>query len=308
MRNKVILAIMLLIALTYIAWANTSGWTVGDAATTLAKDTSTVKFDTQSLKITNGDATQAFARQTVTTAAGEDYVFNGWHYGAATVNGASQLVDVDTTAALGVTATQAGISASTWKEINLCFEAADASTTVDLGTGSVTNAEIGYWDEVSILSTPLTQGGCEAADGNTLPTGWSDTGTPDADETQTDTADKHSGSSSILLSSADTDEGATQNVTVVSGRYYTISFWEKNNAQDIDVTLSGATTKTIDATGDNTWTKHSFTFLTSSTTLTVNLISGTAAQSGWFDDIAVIILDQVDASTATPTNRRLILP
>ena len=40
--------------------ANVGGWTQGDAATSLAKDTSVVKFDNQSMKITNGDATQAF--------------------------------------------------------------------------------------------------------------------------------------------------------------------------------------------------------------------------------------------------------
>ncbi len=138
-------------------------WQVGDVATTLAKDTTTIKYDNQSLKITNADASQAFARQSITTVAGEDYYFNGWFYGPSTVNGASQLVDVDATAALGVTATQAGAIASTWKEVDFCFEAGDTSTDIDLGSGSVIDTEIGYWDSVKLLPNLIDDGGMEGA-------------------------------------------------------------------------------------------------------------------------------------------------
>lgn len=279
--------------------ANIGAWVQGDAATTHAKDSTVAVYDAYSLKIRNGDASQAYVRQTVTTTANSDYLFRGYAYGPATVNGASQLVDVDATAALGITATKAGLTATTWGEVTFCFQAADASTTIDLGTGSVTNTEVAYWDQVKLRQNLVAQGGCEAADGNALPTGWSDTGSPDADETQTDSADRHAGATSILLSGAEENEGVTQTITVESGKYYTLAFFEKNNAQDIDVTLATAATATIDATGDNTWTKHSYTFLASGTSLVLSVVSGAASQSGWFDDFSLVKCDTRAASTAT---------
>lgn len=277
---------------------NTGAYVAGDGGTTLSKSTTEIFKDTQSLKVLNGDGTQAFARQTITTVAGNDYHFFGRFFAPDTPNGASQLVDVDLTAALGITVTQANLSAG-WNTVEFAFEAADTSTTIDLGSGSVTNTEFGYWDDVRVEANLVTQPGCEAADGNVLPTGWSDTGSPDADETQTDTADKHSGSSSILLNNCDADEGVTQDVTVVVDEYYTFSLWEKNNAQDVNVELSDAATATMDITGDNSWTKHSFSFKAATTTLTIKVVSGAADQSTWVDDFVVERNDTRAASAAT---------
>jgi hypothetical protein len=190
-----------------------------------------------------------------------------------------------------------------WKRYDFTFSGdQDDVHDIDIsisGAGAGANASTMYLDQVEVREQLTVAGDCEGTDGNTLPTGWSDTGSPDADETQTDSADKHSGSTSILLNAADDTEGATQTITVENGAYYTLSFFEKNNAQDIDVTLGTAATATIDATGDNTWTKHSYTFLTSGTSLVLSLVSGAAAQIGWFDDVSLIPLDTRAASTAT---------
>jgi len=144
------------------------GWKVGDAATTISKSTTQVHGDTYSLKVLNGDASQAFARQTITTVASEVYAFHGWFYAPTTINGASQLVDVDANPALGITCTVAGIGAG-WNEVEFSFAAADASTTIDLGSGSVTNTEFGYWDEVK-LSVKQTHFGITGRD--TTYIGW----------------------------------------------------------------------------------------------------------------------------------------
>lgn len=406
------------------------GWTAGDAASTLNRDTTTVKFDTRSLKITNGDASQAFVRQTITTVDGEDYWFHGWCYAPTTPNGASRLVDVDTTAALGITVTQAGLSAG-WNEIEFTFEATDTSTTIDLGSGSITNAEIGYWDSVELLPNIVDNGGIEvtgseildetdfathaewdvtgvaddtggnvdftfaggtlngtvqqiaadrvstgtnsalyefaytvavttapdgdfaltldnfpdastaldftagthtmhfwsAADATSQPftitatettstvgsftiddvtckeiEGWSKTGTPTTVECCVSTAADHSGVLGIRLTGANDGEGITRDVTVVSGKRYTFSAFAKNNIQDTEILLSGATTKTIDTTNSNAWTVYRHSFEASSTTLTIQLVSGAANQDGYFDDIAVIRLDRNSPSTSTPAS------
>jgi len=191
-----------------------------------------------------------------------------------------------------------------WKYYEMAFEADQAAITLNLritGAGAGTNSATVYVDEGEVLAQLVTQPGCEAADGNALPTGWSDTGTPDADETQTDTAEKHSGASSILLNNCDANEGVTQDVTVVVDNYYTFSFWEKNNAQDINAVLSGAAVTTIDITGDNSWTEHSFTFKAATTTLTIKFTSGAADQSSWIDDVTLTRLDTRAANTATKT-------
>ena len=190
-----------------------------------------------------------------------------------------------------------------WGHKKMSFEADQAAITGKVRitrAGAGANSATVYVDEGEVLEQLVTQPGCEAADGNTLPTGWSDTGSPDADETQTDTADFHSGLSSILLNNCDADEGVTQDVTVVVDQYYTFSFWEKNNSQDINAVLSVAATKTIDATGDNTWTNHRYTFKAATTTLTIKFTSGSANQSSWIDDVTVTRLD-TRANTVTKT-------
>ncbi len=167
--------------------------------------------------------------------------------------------------------------------------------------GAGANAATVYIDSMELRKQLVVSGDCEAADGNALPTGWSDAGSPDAAETQTDTSDFHSGTSSILLNGCDENEGVTQDIIVVVRQKYTLSFWEKNDAQDVDVVLSDAITITIDTTGDNTWSGQSYTFEATTTTLTLSMVAGAAGQSGWFDDLSILKLDEADASTATRT-------
>ena len=97
------------------------------------------------LKITNGDATQAYVGQNVKTAANENYYFSGLHKSAATPNGASQLVDIDGDASKGITVIQAGATvASTLKSIDFCFQAGDTDTTVDLGMEDMISSKSGF--------------------------------------------------------------------------------------------------------------------------------------------------------------------
>jgi len=85
------------------------------------------------------------------TVAGVEYHFHGWFFAPLTPSGAAQLVNVDAAAALGITVTQAAATTGgAWYEVEFDFEAADASTTIDLGSGSVTSGEEGYWSAVQL--------------------------------------------------------------------------------------------------------------------------------------------------------------
>ncbi len=128
---------------------------------------------------------------------------------------------------------------------------------------------------------------------------WDTEGTPATGEVIFSTNADHSGTLGLELILADDGEGIEQDVTVVSGKWYTFSAWARNNNQDTEILLSDATTKTIDTTNANAWTRYAHTFKAGSTTLTIKLVSGASNQNGYFDDVAVIELDQVDASTAS---------
>lgn len=269
------------------------GWTAGDAATTISKSAVEIFKDTASLKVLNGDGTQGFARQTITTVTGADYRFFGRFFAPTTANGASQLVDVDATAALGVTVTQAGLSAG-WNTVEFAFEAADTSTTIDLGSGSVTNTEFGYWDdvrvEVNMIQNPGMEGGADP------PASW----TQEASATVTSDATPHSGTNALKVVAGAANVGASQAVTLVSGKYYTVSVWAQATAGDTaEMTIdTGDTTEisagTVTATS---MTKIQATFLSTGTSGVVYLRGVANGDIVFFDDAVMTQLDEADASS-----------
>ncbi|KKL72799.1 hypothetical protein LCGC14_2081320, partial [marine sediment metagenome] len=264
---------------------NIGGWTAGDAASQIKKDKQIKKLGNTSLRVGNTDGTQAFARATVTTIAGVEYHFRGWFRAPVTPSGAAQLVDVDTTAALGITVTQAGTTTGgTWYEIEFDFEAADTSTTIDLGSGSATNAEYGYWDSVQLYKNYVDTGGFES---NLAGSDWAKTGLPTVDDADTD---EDTGTLSYSVNSDDpVTKYVSQDVTVVVGIDYTFTGRVKCGTVDSAVVvLSGAqaTTTTLDNGADTTnyvTVRNRFTAAT--TTLTIK-IYGDGAEA-FFDNFSV---------------------
>ena len=262
------------------------GWSAGDAASQIKKDKQRRKFGNTSLRVGNTDATQAFARATVTTIAAIEYHFHGWFFAPVTPSGAAQLVDVDGTAALGITVTQAGATtAGAWYEIEFDFEAADTSTTIDLGSGSATNAEYGYWDSVQLYKNYVDTGGFET---NYAGSDWALTGVPTSED-DADT-DEDSGTFSYSINSDDpATKYISQDVTLVAGIDYTFTGRVKCGTADSGVVvLSGAqaTTTTLDNGADTTnWVTVRNRFTAATTTLTIK-IYGDGAEA-FFDNFSV---------------------
>lgn len=263
-------------------------WTVGDAASQLKKDKQYKKRGALSLRVGNTDASQAYGSFDVATTAAVEYHFHGWFRSPVTPNGASQLVDVDTTAALGMTVTQAGATtANTWYEIEFDFEAGDGATTIDLGSGSATDAEYGYWDSVQIYKNYVDAAGFET---NIAGSDWTTVGAPAVDDAD---ADEDSGALCYNINSDDPAlKYVKQDVTVTSGADYTFTGRVKcGTAYKGMIVLSGAGTKSMDNDADTTnyvTVRHRFTAAT--TTLTIKIYGdGVVAR---FDNFSVIKVNE----------------
>lgn len=273
--------------------STTGAWTASGA--TLSKNTTTPIADVADLKVVNDGGSQGLARQTITTASGEDYYFYALHKGATTPNGASQLVNVDADASKGITVTQAGVSAGVTGEVEFSFEAGDTSTDVDLGSGSVTASEIGYWDNVKVFANSVNNGGCEG--GADPPTSW----VQEANATVVSDTSPHAGTNCLKVTAGANNVGASQAVTLVSGQYYTIVGYCKATAGDsarVIIDTGDTTLLTVGTVTATTWTRVRISFKATGTSGNVYLRGVTNTDVVYFDDIA-IIRDDIGSVTAT---------
>ena len=267
--------------------AGIGGWTAGDAGTSLGKNTQYVKFGARSLRITNGDGTQAYVTHDITTITGVEYTFHGWFRAPMTPSGAAQLVDIDTTAALGITVTQAAATtARTWYEIYFTFEAADTTTTVDLGSGSTTSGEIAYWDNIQVFKNYVDTGGFET---NIAGSDWATTGAPTVDDA--DTTEDTGTLCYKINSDTPASKYVSQAVTITSGEEYTFTGRVKaGTADQAVVVLSGAASVTLDNGAETTnWVtvRHRFTAVSGSLVIKI-YGDGVDAR---FDNFSVIKVD-----------------
>jgi len=286
---------------------NIGGWSAGDAASQIKKDKVRKKFGDTSLRVGNTDGTQAFARATVVTITGIEYHFHGWFFAPETPSGAVQLVDVDGTAALGITVTQAGATtAGAWYEVEFDFEAADASTTIDLGSGSATTSEYGYWDSVQLYKNYVDTGGFES---NYAGSDWALTGVPTSED-EADT-DEDTGTLCYSINSQDTaTKYISQTVTLVVGVGYTFTGRIKCGTADKGViALTGAATATLDNGAEITnymTVRHEFT---AATTSLVIKIYGDGAEA-MFDNFSVSKINErwydFNSLVTTPTRQFML--
>jgi hypothetical protein len=263
----------------------------GDAASEVVKDSSQVKKDAQSIKITNGDATPAAFRTIWTTSSGEDYIIRAWHRGAATV-AVQNILAVGATAIINTS--QAGISANTWSFVEACYEATSTSTDMYIQNSSTTSSESSYWDDIKILKNLVNNGGMEA--GSTgIATGWSKLGTL----TPTlSTTNKHSGSQSQAISGGVWSGGSangyllTTVTGLVAGEWYEVSAWAMSSTVHAGPRLffSDTNAGTLGPWSSADFTRKSkiFKAIGTSTVIYLNLTGTDHTITGYLDDLAIV--------------------
>ncbi|MFC1612808.1 LamG-like jellyroll fold domain-containing protein [Patescibacteria group bacterium] len=199
--------------------------------------------------------------------------------------------------------------AGDWRQYELSFEADQTGAHLFkfIQDGSTSGNSIVYVDNFRVDTNLTEDGDFESFQGGNpdIPTSWTNDGL-DSGEGVEGVEQIHSGSNSLKLVAADADEGIYQDVTVESGKFYTLGIWAKNDNQDVDVVLSDAVSATVDlTTSNNNWTKFNYTLKSGGTTLRITIISGATDQTGYFDDVSLVELDSystnTDPTTTTPS-------
>ncbi len=186
-----------------------------------------------------------------------------------------------------------------WKMYEMTFQADQTAITEKLritGAGAGANSATVYLDNAELREDMVDNPGCEG--GADPPAGWSQEGSA----TVTSDTSPHSGTNALKVVAGAANVGASQNVTLVSGKSYTVTGWAKATDGDTaEITIDTGDTSTISvgtvtATG---WTQIKATFLSTGTSGVIYLRGQINGDIVWFDDLLIIQVDEVAASTAT---------
>lgn len=149
-------------------------------------------------------------------------------------------------------------------------------------------ANVGH---VAVIKNLVDNGGFEGTYAGSVAPGWTQAGT----STLLESADEHGGDKAQSIN-GDASNNLYQDVTVVSGHWYTLTGWINGTASVIE--LTGAVTKTLSC-DQATYRKISYTFKALSTNLKVEIYGNGAVSL--FDDLSLIQLSFVEAATSTPS-------
>lgn len=132
-----------------------------------------------------------------------------------------------------------------------------------------------------------------------LPTGWDQEANATIEQ---DATSPHAGTNCLKVTAGANLVGASQAVTLVSGKYYTIIAYCKATSGDtarVIVDTGDGTLLTVGSVTATTWTRVRISFKATGTSGVVYLRGVANTDVVWFDDIAIIRDDSASASTAT---------
>ncbi len=258
------------------------------------------KHDNYAAKIKlAADDSNSYLDESLTS--GQDYLASFWYLlGSDNINSINFTVSGSATVSAEKALTT---DSGNWIKHELSFEADQTGNHLFkfIQDGSTSGNSIVYVDDFRVDKNLADKGGFEGTFTDGMPAGWTNTGLTSGEGAE-ETTIFHSGAKSFKLNAADASEGIYQTVTVESGKYYTFSIWAKNSNADVNAVISGGATDTIDLTNSNSWTKTNRTYKTNTTNLTITLSSGSIDQTGYFDDVSLVEMDNyTGATTATTT-------
>jgi len=184
-----------------------------------------------------------------------------------------------------------------WKMYEVCWEADRAAITGKLritGAGAGANSCTAYVDDAQLMVNMIDSPGMEG--GADPPAGW----TQEGSATVISDTSPHSGTNCLKATAGAVNVGASQNVTLVSGKYYTVTGWAKVTAADtaqITMDTGDTSTVSIGTTTNTIWVQIQATFLSTGTSGVIYLRGVANGDVVWFDDISILLCDEADAST-----------
>jgi len=281
---------------------------------TITKETSIVKFDTRSLKAVNasGDDNDEFTLDSITLGNGEDFWYSFWIYIDAIHASSNLFLDIDGAGNIlarqldtGTDDMGTAYAVDTWLYYEGCFKADQAGThNLNIritGAGAGTNSGDIKIDQFIVMPNLVDNGGMEG--GADPPANW----VQETNATVISDTSEHSGSNELKVTAGAALVGASQAVTLVNAKYYTVSGWARATSGDtarIIIDTGDTTTETVGDVTATTYTKVSHTFKSTGTSGNIYLRGVANTDIVWFDDVAIIQLDQDDPTTTGTTNPR----
>lgn len=280
------------------------GWGAG-ANTSLEKDTTAVKKDTHSLKLTNtAGGSNGFTDLDVVVGSGDNYVIRGYAR-ASNPDGARTLIAAD--GGTLMTATQAGLAADTWKFVETCYETVDSNIDMQLHVTSTTNGHAIYLDTIRILPNLVDNGGMEGTYSSGVAPGWTGQGGATYSEENTIV---HSGSASQeVLNSTGSADRLIQGVSFTSGEWYEITAWVYVSSGTVRFRSTEHAVFQIDSSGTGSWQRLSVVVKAASTGSSfLQLHSASGTSTFYADDISIVHRPDLDATVTAMGSNYLYQP
>lgn len=184
-----------------------------------------------------------------------------------------------------------------WKRYDICYKADQTDITCKLratGAGVGANAVTVLVDDAELRVNMVANGGCEG--GADPPTSW----TQEGSATVISDTSPHSGTNCLKATAGAANVGASQNITLVDGKLYTVTIYARATEGDtaaLVVDTGDSTIVTLDTTTSTTWTMLQGTFVATGTSGVLYVRGVANGDIVWFDDGSMLLNDEADAST-----------
>lgn len=184
-----------------------------------------------------------------------------------------------------------------WKMYNFCWKADQPAIEINLsvtGAGAGSNEVEVNVDAGQLRVNMVANGGCEG--GADPPANW----TQETNATVVSDTSPHSGTNCLKATAAAANVGASQNITLVDGRSYTVTIYAKATAGDtaaLVVDTGDATVITLDTITSTIWTVLQGTFVATGTSGVIYVRGVVNGDIVWFDDASMTLNDYQVAST-----------
>ncbi len=204
---------------SYSAWLN-------QGTGTLAKDTATVRFGSQSLRVQESGGTWKAARQNIAVTAGEELTLSVW---SLAVSGVARIQIYDRVN--GTNVVNLYPTGSAWTNSAISFKVPAGVSSLEMWLYANGSGAQVHYDQISLWRNNVANGGMEGAFSNGLAAGWVAFGTPAASESTA----YHSGTRAQRIQAPVSGHGIYQPGALSVNKWYLMSAWLKVSAGTVRI-------------------------------------------------------------------------